>query len=154
MERPRHQAIQRQQQSQHVLQPDGSVVVTGPNPDKSTYTLRTDTTLPQITAIRLEALTHPSMHKGGPGRNKSPKENPNFIVNEFELKVDGQKIAFASVTASFSQTRWHVNGSIDGNLATGWAINPEFGKPATAIYNDETVGLQAGASLEFSIIQT
>ena len=139
----------------HELQPDGSVVVTGPNPDKSTYTLRTDTTLPQITAIRLEALTHPSMHKGGPGRNKSPKENPNFIVNEFELKVDGQKIAFASVTASFSQTRWHVNGSIDGNLATGWAINPEFGKPATAIYKlTKPLAFKPGASLEFSIIQT
>ena len=139
----------------HELQPDGSVVVTGANPDKSSYTIRSVTDLPQITAIRLEALTHPSMNKGGPGRNKSPKENPNFIVNEFELKVDGKKIAFASVTASFSQTRWHVNGSIDGNPATGWAINPEFGKPATAIYKlAKPLALKPGASLEFSIAQT
>ena len=139
----------------HELQPDGSVVVSGPNPDKSTYSISTTTDLQQITAIRLEALTHPSMHKGGPGRNKSPKENPNFIVNEFELKTGGQKITFASVTASFSQTRWHVNGSIDGNLATGWAINPEFGKPASAVYKlAKPLVLKPGTPLEFSITQT
>ena len=123
--------------------------------DKSTYSISTTTDLQQITAIRLEALCHPSMHKGGPGRNKSPKENPNFIVNEFELKAGGQKIAFASVTASFSQTRWHVNGSIDGNLATGWAINPEFGKPASAVYKlAKPLVLKPGTPLEFSITQT
>ena len=139
----------------HKQQSDGSVVVSGPNPDKSTYIIRASTDLKQITAIRLEALTHPSMHKGGPGRNKSPKENPNFIVNEFELKVDGKKIKFNNATASFSQTRWHVNGSIDDNLATGWAINPEFGKPATAIYKlAKPLVLKPGVSLEFSIIQT
>ena len=43
----------------------------------------------------------------------------------------------------------------DGNLATGWAINPEFGKPATAIYKlAKPLALKPSASLEFSIIQT
>ncbi len=139
----------------HKQQPDGSVVVSGPNPDKSTYTIRVSTNLKQITAVRLEALTHPSMHKGGPGRNKSPKENPNFIVNEFELKVDGEKIKFNNASASFNQTRWHVNGSIDDNLTTGWAINPEFGKPATAIYKlAKPLVIKPGVPIEFSIAQT
>ncbi len=140
---------------QHEIQPDGSIVVTGPNPDKSIYTLRARPPLKQVTAIRLEALTHPSMHKGGPGRNKSPKENPNFIVNEFQLKADGKPIRFSSVTASFSQDRWHVKGSIDGKLTTGWAINPAFGKAATATYIlAEPVTLAKEAQLEFTINQS
>ena len=138
----------------HELQPDGSIVVSGPNPDKSTYTIRGNTALPNVTAIRLEALTHPSMHKGGPGRNKAPVENPNFIVNEFRLLANGKPVKFASVSASFSQNRWDVSGSIDGKPSTGWAINPAFGKPAWAIFKLQTpLQLKKESPLEVQIIQ-
>ena len=141
--------------SQKLLE-DGSVLVSGANPDRSTYTITTGTgtRLKQITAIRLEALTHPSMHKGGPGRNKAPVANPNFIVTEFSVKANGQPVKLTSATASFSQRNWAVAGAIDGNPKTGWAINPEFGKPAWAIFRlAEPLKPKPGSQLVFSIEQ-
>jgi len=140
--------------SQKLLE-DGSVLVSGTNPDRSTYTITTATALKQITALRLEALTHASMHKGGPGRNKAPVANPNFIVNEFTVKANGQPVKFASVTASFNQRNWAVTGAIDCNSKTGWAINPAFGKPAWAIFKlAEPLNLKPGSQLVFSIEQS
>lgn len=139
---------------EHELQKDGSILVTGKNPDKSTYTFQAKSDLKRITAVRLEALTHPSMNKGGPGRNKAPVENPNFIVNEFQFKTGSKMVKFASVKASFSQNRFAVAGSIDNDLKTGWAINPAFGKPAWAIYRlTEPLELKSEAKLEFTVIQ-
>ena len=138
----------------HKLQKDGSVILTGKNPDKSTYTITTKPDLTKITAIRLEALTDPSMTKDGPGRNFAAASNPNFIVNEFTIKANGKTVKLASVSASFSQNRWDVRGSIDGDPKTGWAINPAFGKPAWAIYKlAQTLELKPSAQLEFSIVQ-
>jgi len=138
----------------HKPQKDGSVLLAGKNPDKSTYTITTKSDLTKITAIRLEALTDPSMKKNGPGRNFAPASNPNFIVNEFIIKANGKPVKFASVSASFSQNRWDVRGSIDGDLKTGWAINPAFGKPAWAIYKlAQPLELKPNAQLEFSIVQ-
>ncbi len=139
---------------EYELQKDGSILVTGKNPDKSTYTFQAKSDLKRITAIRLEALTHPSMNKGGPGRNKAPVENPNFIVNEFQVETRSKMVKFASVKASFSQNRWAVAGSIDNDLKTGWAINPAFGKSAWAIYRlAEPLELKSEAKLKFTIIQ-
>ena len=139
---------------EHELQKDGSILVTGKNPDKSTYTFHAKADLKRITAIRLEALTHPSMNKGGPGRNKAPVENPNFIVNEFQVETGSKMVKFASVKASFSQNHWAVAGSIDNDLKTGWAITPAFGKPAWAIYRlAEPLELKSEAKLKFTIIQ-
>ena len=138
----------------HKILEDGSVLVSGNNPDRSTYTITTGTVLKRITALRLEALTHPSMNKGGPGRNKMPAANPNFIVNEFTVKANGQPMEIASVIASFSQKNWGVAGAIDHNPKTGWAINPAFGKPAWAIFKlTKPVILKPGSKLEFTIEQ-
>ena len=139
----------------HELQKDGSVLVSGKNPDKSTYTIRTKAGLKRITAIRLEALTHPSMNKNGPGRNKAPVANPNFIVNEFIVKADGKPVKLASVTASISQINWHVKGAIDDDPKTGWGINPAFGKPAWAVFKlAKPLEQAADARLEFTIQQS
>ena len=138
----------------HTIQKDSSVLVTGNNPDRSTYTLTSKTNLRRITAIRLEALTHESMVKDGPGRNKAVRENPNFIVTEFRVNADGKPVKLASVTASFSQRSWDAAGSIDDNPKTGWAINPAFGKPAWAIYRlAKPLDLPKDAVLKFVIDQ-
>jgi len=51
------------------LQPDGSVLASGANPDRDVYSLLAKTDLEQITAIRLEAVPDPSLPSGGPGRS-------------------------------------------------------------------------------------
>jgi Protein of unknown function (DUF1553)/Protein of unknown function (DUF1549)/Planctomycete cytochrome C len=49
--------------------PGASVLASGPNPALTSYTIAAQTTVPNITAIRLEALPDPSLPRGGPGRD-------------------------------------------------------------------------------------
>ena len=51
------------------LQPDGSILASGVNPDQDTYTITTRTDLGRIRALRLEALPDASLPNNGPGRD-------------------------------------------------------------------------------------
>ena len=139
----------------HAIQEDKSVLVHGKNPDKSTYTVRVKVGAEQtITAVRLETLLDDSMKKKGPGRNFDIPENPNFVLNQFELKLDGGKVVFNRATATFSQPKYEVTGAIDGDGKTGWAVNPQFGKPHEAVFllKSELV-VKEGSTLEFRLVQ-
>ena len=61
---------------------DGSVMASGANPGDTVYTIDAVTTLPRVTAIRLEALPDPSLPKGGPGRDVYG----NFQMNGIEIQ--------------------------------------------------------------------
>ena len=75
--------------------PDGSVLASGPNPGETTYTIEAVTSLPRVTAIRLEALPDPSLPKGGPGRDPYG----NFQMNGFEVDAGGTPLAIKSIRA-------------------------------------------------------
>src|SRR5262249_60083695 len=62
-------------------QDDGSYLAGGKNPDFDTYTFVAHTQQRGITALRLDALAHPSFVKGGPGR----AGNGNFALSEFRV---------------------------------------------------------------------
>jgi len=118
-------------------QMDGSVLATGKNPSPEVYTMTANTKLTGITAIRLEVLTDPSLPKNGPGR----ASNGNFVLNEFKLealrasdkeKPKPQKLH--SAVADYSQPGQDVAFAIDGNPATGWAVDPQEGKPHVAMF--------------------
>ena len=47
---------------------DGSIFVSGPNPDRAVYTLKLRTDLPAVTAIRLETIPDARLPQGGAGR--------------------------------------------------------------------------------------
>jgi len=139
----------------HTIKDDRSVLVHGRNPDKSTYTIRVKPDgVQQISAIRLETLLDDSMKKRGAGRNFDVPENPNFVLNEFSLKVNGEKIAFSGATASFSQAKYDVAGAIDSNAKTAWAVNPQFGRPHEAVFLLKNELLVKEVSLlEFQLVQ-
>lgn len=63
------------------VQPDGSVLASGNNPDGDLVTFQVTTTLRGITGFRLEVLTDPSFVNNGPGR----AGNGNFVLNELTL---------------------------------------------------------------------
>jgi len=65
------------------LQPDGSVLASGPNPGYAVYTIEAPAPAIRITAIRLEALPDPSLPKGGPGRDLYG----NFQMNGVEVEA-------------------------------------------------------------------
>ncbi len=116
---------------------DQSILVGGPVPPKDTYTVTLKTDLPEITGLKLEALTDPSLPGQGPGRGE--EKRPNFVLNRFSASVEingepGPAVKFKSAAADFSQKAYPVAGAIDDDPQTGWAINPQFGKPHQATF--------------------
>ena len=109
---------------------DHSLLVSGTIPRSDTYVVRLPSPGQVVTAIRLEALTHPSLPKSGPGL----AGNGNFVLTHIELKsaAPGQPqrpLAIASALADHSQARYPVEHAFDADQQqTGWAINIAGGK--------------------------
>jgi hypothetical protein len=132
-------------------QPDGSVLVSGKNPpiEDLVFVLHTD--LKNITGIRLEALTDPSLVKNGPGR----AANGNFALTDFRIvaspnkKPDPDKagsdrwgkpipIKLNNPRADFEQKGLPIAAAIDNDPVTsGWAIDPQFGKDHVCAFTFE-----------------
>ncbi|MDG2015072.1 MAG: PSD1 and planctomycete cytochrome C domain-containing protein [Pirellulaceae bacterium] len=145
-------------ESTFARQPDKSILVGSANPAKDDYEITFETEAKEITAVRLECLTDPSLPGGGPGRHL----NSNFVLSEFELeaisKVDAsqrRQIKFKSAVADYSQANYEIAKTIDGQWEknNGWAVDgPSRKKPATAIFIAETpVGFVGGTVLKFKL---
>ena len=109
------------------VQPDSSVLVTGTNPEHETLTFTLKTSQKQLAAIRIEALTHPSLVKGGPGR----ASNGNFALSALSISGGGK---FVAAKADFEQAGLPVAAAIDGDSVSSWAIDPQFGKSHSAVF--------------------
>ena len=117
---------------------DLSVLVSGVRPPTDDYQLEYETAPGQVTAIRLEAITHESL----PGKGAGRASNSNFVLSEFEVTANEpgedqavRRVQLASVSADYSQKGYEVAKSIDGNLGTGWAVDgPTRKENATAVY--------------------
>jgi hypothetical protein len=103
------------------LEKDGSILVSGVNPSHETYVIEATSSLSGITGIRLEALPHASLPRGGPGRDAYG----NFFLSALEVEAAPaaapdhfQKIGFEEIIADsgkindkkFSQL-WTVDAS-------------------------------------------
>jgi Protein of unknown function (DUF1553)/Protein of unknown function (DUF1549)/Planctomycete cytochrome C len=109
------------------IQGDRSVLTSGKNPDKDTYTVALATDEKAITGLRLAALRHPSF--SGLSRN-----NGNFVLTGIEVAVlskDGKrhKVALARAEADYSQPG-HPVASLVGKGNSGWAIEGHVRKDA------------------------
>jgi mono/diheme cytochrome c family protein len=87
----------------------------------------------QITAIRLEVLTHESLPHGGPGRQP---DNGNLHLSEFEVYFEGshQKVELVNPTADFNQQDWEIAKAIDQSEPTAWGIHPKEGLSHQAVF--------------------
>jgi hypothetical protein len=127
---------------------DGSILSTGPRPDKETTSLTCSTTLKTVTAFRLDVLPDASLPMNGPGR----MDNGNLHLTEFEVQefvpgaTEPRRLSFRKATADFDQTGWTSSHAIDGNLATAWGIHPQVGLPHFAVFElSETLAVQPGS---------
>lgn len=123
---------------------DGSILVGGPVPGVTTYTLTFRDLPPQINGFKIECLTHDELPGRGPGRGD--KVRTNFILSEVQATLNGadrkpasrrepvRKISLTEPSADFSQQGWPVENAIDGDTKTGWAINPQFGRDHHAVF--------------------
>ena len=136
-------------------QADGSVLASGTNPTFDTYTFTAHTDLTGITAVRLEALAHPSMAKGGPGR----AGNGNFALSDFRLTIAPRGMPSKAVAvklrnprATFEQRGLPVRAAIDSDPRSAWAVDPQFGKDHAAVFDTETpIGHEGGSVLTFTL---
>ncbi len=141
------------------VQEDGSLLAEGNNPPHETFTFTAETDLRGITAVRIEALAHPSLAKGGPGR----AQNGNFALTEFKLsaapkvaeKSPAVAVKFARARATFEQKGLPVAAAIDGKADTAWAVDPELGKDHAAVFElEEDLGFEGGTALTFTLVFT
>ncbi len=134
---------------------DGSILASGKNDPTDVYTITAKTSLANITAIRLEALSDPSLGSEGPGR----APNGNFVLAVFSMTVtQGDKpaapVKFVKATADFAQGGFAAMSAIDGSK-TGWAVSPELGKSHMAMFEPEKPFGEAGAkTLTFTLDST
>ena len=135
---------------------DQSLLVGGPKPQQDDYEISYQPSPGEVTAIRLEAITHNSLPGNGAGR----AFNSNFVLSEFEVRVlgGGSKegaipIKLASASADYSQKGYEVAKSVDGKLDTGWAVDgPTRKANSTALFLlKEPIELSGDQSLHVSM---
>jgi hypothetical protein len=148
------------------VQPDNSVLASGPKPDKDTYTVSFNQELKDVFGLRVEALPDASLPAQGPGR----ATNGNFVVTEVVARIkqaDGkeQALTFVNAVASFEQAdttdknagKWSAASAIDGDPKgsnSGWAVLPEVGKNQRLVLAfDLPVSVGKGESLVVEIRQ-
>jgi hypothetical protein len=137
-------------------QQDGSILASGENPSRDTYSITANTKLTGITAIRLELLSDTSLPANGPGRaamgcfglhelrvTAAPQENPSAVTPV------GLKNPVTGRGGVGGGPIWHA---IDGDPDTDWSI---FScRPQTAVFQtQQPLGLPSGTLLTFTLNQ-
>jgi hypothetical protein len=147
------QKVQSKEGATLTVEPDGTILVTGKNAKFDTYTIAATTRLPKIIAIRLEALAHPSLVKGGPGRAK----NGNFALSDFRVEVGmpqapARALKLVTARATFEQSGLPVKAALDNDAKSAWAIDPQFGKDHAAVFElaEPDTGTQLVFTLKFA----
>lgn len=117
--------------------PDQSLLATGANPAKATFTLTTPVPVEPVNVIRLDALRHPSMTLGGIARSNSG----NFVLTSVEIYLHqkGQarkQLMIRDPQATFEQGELKIGQTIDQDRATGWAVlnNNQIDRDHAAIF--------------------
>ncbi|MFT5130149.1 MAG: hypothetical protein ACI8W8_003778, partial [Rhodothermales bacterium] len=99
----------------------GRILAAGKNPANDSYTIRSRAPS-RIAAIRVDALRHPSMTKGGLGRSDSG----NFVLTGFKIAIiNGDKrtpLTIVGARASYEQGSLKITKAYDGNPGDGWAV--------------------------------
>jgi len=123
---------------------DGSLLVSGKNAKFDTYTFTFETKNVNIVALRLEALSDPSLARGGPGR----AANGNFALSDVKVSIASKlqptkvsPVKITSAKATFEQKGLPVAATIDADAKSSWAVDPEFGKNHAAVFTfDKPIG--------------
>ncbi len=135
-------------------EPDGTIVASGPSPERDVYTVRIELLAGTHTALRLEALPV-KLGDGKTGVGRSPAD-PNFVLSEITATIAGSPgpLKWGRAQADFAQDQWPVANAIDGKSETGWAISPKKSDRHVAVFAfAEPLVLVAPATLEVALSQ-
>ncbi|MEQ1862961.1 MAG: PSD1 and planctomycete cytochrome C domain-containing protein [Chthoniobacteraceae bacterium] len=132
---------------------DGSYLVEGESAVWDTYTITAPVAQQRITALRLEALTHPSLKRKGPGR----AGNGNFGLGKITVTLGTNAATIARAFADFEQNKTNLSiaGSLDMDSSSGWAVDGQIGKDHAAVFVfDPPLDPPAGAKLTINLSHT
>ncbi len=138
-------------------QDDGAILASGNAPAKETYTVSTAPHLSTVRFLRVEALTHNSMNRNGPGR----ASNGNFALSDlklFAVDAKGKKrqlnLVGAKATHQQNTDSLSAASSFDKDPnGTGWAVDfGGIGKDQAAVYElEKAAKLKEGETLEVAL---
>ncbi|MDX1564125.1 MAG: DUF1549 domain-containing protein, partial [Phycisphaeraceae bacterium] len=142
------------------VETDGTVMASGKTPKQEIYTLTLQTELTGINAIRLDALTHPSLKRKGPGR----AGNGNFVLSNIQVQAaplrggEPVKVDLADARATHQQHpgrgKLSVAASLDkDHRNTGWAVDGGgIGRDQTAVFHTgKPFGFKGGTKLTVTL---
>ena len=122
------------------VQPDHSILGAKAGPNQDTITFYAAVPQQKLTAIRIEALSHASLPRKGPGL----ANNGNFVLGHLTVSFEGKnknrkpsriRLAGAKTTHQQDTTDLSVAASIDKNATTGWAVDRGgIGKDNAAVF--------------------
>jgi hypothetical protein len=143
----------------HKVLDDGSVLLVGDQPEVDTYTVVAETTIRDITGIKLETLTDDALPGMGPGRGDANR--PNFVLNTFSVTaapLDGSRspegVRLVARSASFEQANYPLAAALDDRPKSGWAIGPKFHQPHWAVFDAASwPASEGGIRLTFTLVQ-
>jgi hypothetical protein len=134
-------------------QPDGSLLAGGNRPERDTYTITFEAPTEQVTALRLEVLTDPSLPHNGPGR----QDNGNLHLSEFVVlaaepgRPEPSEVALSRASADFNQDNWTITHALDRQENTAWGVYPRVGQAHQAIFELKTP-LTAAPGSKLSVV--
>lgn len=102
---------------------DQSILSSGSNPKKATFQFTAPLEIGEISAIRLDALRHSSMTKGGIARSDSG----NFVLSRFEAYLirkskKDQPLDLERPIATFEQGSYKIATVLEPENKLGWAV--------------------------------
>ncbi len=139
-------------------QADDSLLAVGKTPAKDVYTFIAHIKQEDVTAIRLEALTHKSLPRGGPGL----AFNGNFALGDIRVTVKPlagkgvpvvAKLTNARATHQQNSGSLSVRASIDKDGISGWAVDRGgIGKDQAAVFEfAKPIGFKGGMVLTVTL---
>lgn len=104
---------------------DQSILAGGKVPNQETYLISALTDKTGITALRLEAMTHPSLPKGGLSRSA----DGSFVLTGFEMEIapadhpeSSQRVKLVDGVAQHGS---NVKNALDDDPASGWSVRAD-----------------------------
>jgi Protein of unknown function (DUF1553)/Protein of unknown function (DUF1549)/Planctomycete cytochrome C len=112
------------------LEPDHSIFVSGDTTKDDRFTLTFKNVPAGLAALRLEALTDSRLPANGPGMTYYEGKTGDFLLYDFNVKVDGKEIQLASATASTG----NAAAMLDASDLSGWTGTNTVGEPIQAVF--------------------
>src|SRR6185503_5592095 len=108
---------------------DGSVLVSKVV-NRDIHTFKTTVGMNGARGLRLEALTWPTLPKGGPGTSI----DGNFLLTTLSAKSGEKNVTLHRAVADFAQDKFPVSDVLDDKKASGWAVLKGVGKAHAAVF--------------------